>query len=70
VAKYGIKLAGVAIAILLLGVLAILIFDAVWFRIGLGAALVLVFGGILLLAWNTDRKDKAKRAGLDELPRV
>lgn len=69
-AKYGFKLAGVAIAILLVGVLAILIFDAIWFRIGLGAALVLVFGGILLLAWNTDRKDKAKRAGLDELPRV
>lgn len=69
-ASYGLKLAGVAIAILLIGVLAILLFDAIWFRIGLGAALVLVFGGILLLAWNTDRKDKAKRAGLDELPRV
>jgi hypothetical protein len=67
VAKYGFKLAGVAIAILLLGVLAILLFDAIWFRIGLGAALVLVFGGIFLLAWNTDRKDKAKRAGLDEV---
>jgi hypothetical protein len=64
------KLAGVAIAILLLGVLAIILFDAIWFRIGLGAALVLVFGGILLLAWNTDRKDKAKRAGIDELPPV
>ena len=69
-ARYGFKLAGVAIAILLVGVLAILIFDAIWFRIGFGAALVLVFGGIVLLAWNTDRKDKAKRAGLDELPPV
>jgi hypothetical protein len=67
VARYGFKLAGAAIAILLIGVLAILIFDAIWFRVGLGAARVLVFGGILLLAWNTDRKDKAKRAGLDEL---
>jgi Flp pilus assembly protein TadB len=70
VARYGLKLAGVAIGILLVGVLAILIFDAIWFRVGMGAALVLVFGGILLLAWRTDRKDKAKRAGLDELPRV
>jgi Flp pilus assembly protein TadB len=70
VAGYGFKLAGAAIAILLLGVLAILIFDAIWFRIGAGAALVIVFGGILLLAWHTDRKDKAKRAGIDELPRV
>ena len=69
-ARYGLKLAGVAIGILLVGVLAILIFDAIWFRVGMGAALVLVFGGILLLAWRTDRKDKAKRAGLDELPRV
>jgi len=64
------KLAGVAIAILLIGLLAILIFDAVWFRIGAGAAIVIVFGAILLLAWRTDRKDKAKRAGIDELPRV
>jgi Flp pilus assembly protein TadB len=70
VARYGFKLAAVAIGILLLGVLAILIFNAIWFRVGLGAALVLVFGGILLLAWNTDRKDKAKRAGIDELPPV
>ena len=69
-AKYGFKLAGVAIAILLVGVLAILIFDAIWFRIGAGAVLVILFGGILLLAWRTDRKDKAKRAGIDELPRV
>ena len=69
-AKYGLKLAGAGIAILLLGVLAVVIFDAIWFRIGLGAAFVLVFGGILLLAWKTDRKDKAKRAGLDELPPV
>ena len=69
-ARYGFKLAGAAIAILLIGVLAILIFDAIWFRIGAGAALVVVFGGILLLAWRTDRKDKAKRAGLDELPPV
>ena len=34
------------------------------------AAIVVVFGGLLLWAWNVDRKDKAKRAGIDELPRV
>ena len=70
VASYGLKLAGVGIAILLLGVLGVLIFDAIWFRIGMGAAFVLVFGGIVLLAWRSDRKDKERRAGLDELPRV
>jgi hypothetical protein len=68
--SYALKLAGAAIAFLLLGVLVILLFDTVWARVGLGAALIVVFGGILLLAWNVDRKNKAKRAGLDELPDV
>ena len=36
----------------------------------MGAALVVVFGGLLLVAWYLDRKEKAKRAGIDELPRV
>ena len=61
---YGLKLAGALIALLLIGVILVLIFNALWFRIGLGAAFVLVFGVIVLLAWNTDRKNKAKRAGL------
>jgi Flp pilus assembly protein TadB len=68
--SYALKLGGAAIVVLLLGVLGILLFDAIWARIGLVAALVVVFGGILLFAWNVDRKDKAKRAGLDELPDV
>jgi Flp pilus assembly protein TadB len=61
---------GAAIVFLVLGVLAIVLFDAVWARVGLVAALILVFGAILAFAWNVDRKDKAKRAGLDELPDV
>jgi len=61
---YGLKLAGALIALLLIGVILVLIFNALWFRIGLGAAFVLMFGVIALLAWNTDRKNKAKRAGL------
>ena len=69
-ARYGFKLAGAAIAFLLLGVLIILIFDRIWVRIGLGTALIVVFGGLLLVAWYLDRKEKAKRAGIDELPRV
>jgi Flp pilus assembly protein TadB len=67
---YALKLGGAAIAILLLGVLGILIFDGIWMRTGLGAAIVIVCGGLLLFAWMTDRKDKAKRAGLDDLPNV
>ncbi len=69
-AGYGFKLAGAAIALLLLGVLGILIFQGIWFRVGLGAAVVIVFGGILLVAWYVDRKEKAKRAGIDELPPI
>ena len=68
--SYALKLGGAAIVVLLLGVLGILLFDAIWARIGLVAALAVVFGGIVLFAWNVDRKDKAKRAGLDELPDV
>jgi len=70
VSGYGLKLAGAAIAFLVLGFLVIKIFGDIWYRVGLGAALVVVFGGLLLVAWNVDRKDKAKRAGLDELPPV
>jgi hypothetical protein len=68
--SYAFKLGGAAIALLLIGVLGIVIFERLWFRIGLGAALLVVFGGLLLLAWKVDRGDKAKRAGLDELPPV
>jgi asparagine N-glycosylation enzyme membrane subunit Stt3 len=62
-----VKYAGAAIAVLLLGVIGILIFDAIWFQVGLGAAILIVCGGLLLFAWMTDRKDRAKRAGLGQI---
>jgi Flp pilus assembly protein TadB len=68
--SYALKLAGAAVAFLLVGVLGIVIFGNIWARTGIGAALVVVVGGLLLFAWNVDRKDKAKRAGIDELPPV
>ncbi len=68
--SYALKLAGAAIALLILGVIGIAIFGNIWARVGIGAAIVVVFGGLLLFAWSVDRKDKAKRAGIDELPRV
>ena len=68
--SYPLKLGGAAIAFFLLGVLGIVIFGNIWARIGIGAALLLVGGGLLLYAWNFDRKEKAKRGGVDELPRV
>jgi hypothetical protein len=68
--SYAVKLGAVAIGLLLVGVLGIVIFDRIWLRVGFGAALLVVFGGLLLVVWNVDRKDKAKRAGIDELPPV
>jgi len=68
--SYALKLAGAAIAFLFLGVLGIVIFGNIWPRVGVGAAIMVVCGGLLLFAWNVDRKDKAKRAGIDDLPRV
>ena len=67
---YALKLALAGIGILLLGALGIVIFGNIWARVGIGAAIVVVCGGLLLFAWNVDRKDKAKRAGIDELPRI
>jgi drug/metabolite transporter (DMT)-like permease len=68
--SYALKLAGAAILMLFLGVLGIVIFGDIWSRIGIGAAIVVVFGGLLLLVWRQDKKDKARRAGIDELPPI
>jgi Flp pilus assembly protein TadB len=62
--SYPLKLGAAAIAFLLVGVLLVLIFDAIWFRVGFGAAAAIVAGGLILWAWSVDRKEKAKRADL------
>jgi Flp pilus assembly protein TadB len=68
--SYGFRLAAAAALFLVAGVAAIVIFGNIWARVGIGAAIVVVVGGLLLWAWNVDRKEKAERAGLEELPRV
>ena len=68
--SYALKLAGVAILLLFAGVAAIAIFGNIWAQVGIGAAIVVVCGGLLLFAWSVDRKDKAKRQGLEDLPPV
>jgi hypothetical protein len=42
---YVLKLGGVAIALLLAGVLAFVVFGSIWARIGIVAAIVIVVGG-------------------------
>jgi len=64
---YALKFAGIGIAFLLIGVLGLVLFDAIWVRMGLGAAMVIFFGGILLWAWRQDKKAKASRAGLERI---
>jgi len=61
------KYAAALVGVLFLGVLGIVIFDRIWYQVGLGAAILVVCGGLLLFAWRTDRKDKAARAGLDRI---
>ena len=68
--SYALKLGGAAIAILFLGLIAVLIFDRVWFQVGFGAAVILLCVVLLGLAWMSDRKAKKVRAGIDELPPV
>ena len=68
--SYALKLAAAAIAMLALGVLGIVIFGNIWARVGFIAAIVVVFGGLLVFAWSVDRKGKKAREGIDELPRI
>jgi len=64
---YGLKLGGAAILFLLIGILGIVLFTGIWTRVGFGAALVVVFGGLLVFAWRQDRKAKEARAGLERI---
>jgi len=67
---YGLKLAGAAALLILAGGLAIMIFSDVWRNRSLGAAMLIVGGGLLLVAWFIDRKGRKARKGLDELPPI
>jgi Flp pilus assembly protein TadB len=69
-ASYVLKLGGAAILLLFAGVIAFVLFGNIWARVGIGAAIVVIGGGLLLFAWNVDRKERQKRAGIDELPRI
>ena len=64
---YALKLAGAAIVLLALGILGIVVFTGIWTRVGFVAAIVVVFGALLVFAWRQDRKAKESRAGLERV---
>ena len=68
--SYVVKLGLAAAGLLILGVIAMVIFGNIWVRSGIGAAIVVLCGGLLYFGWSVDRKEKAKRAGLEDLPNV
>jgi hypothetical protein len=65
--SYALKLAAAGILFLAAGIALIVIFNALWFRIGLGTALAVVVGALLYYAWRVDRKAKEARAGLENV---
>jgi Flp pilus assembly protein TadB len=68
--SYPWKLAGAAMLMVLVGALVIIIFEDIWLQVGLVGAMVIVFGGLIGLVWLLQRKDRERRKGVDELPRV
>jgi Flp pilus assembly protein TadB len=68
--SYPWKLAGAAMLMVVVGALVIIIFENIWLQIGLVGAMVVVFGGLIGLVWLVQRKDRERRKGVDELPRV
>lgn len=65
--REGWKYVAVLIAVFFAGVLVMRLFVNIWASVGIGAAIVVVVGGLLFLVWNSDRKAKAQR---EDLPPV
>ncbi len=67
---YALKLGGAAALFLIAAVVAVLLFNGVWFKVGFGAAFAILCGILLFIAWRVDKKAKEERAGLEDLPNV
>jgi len=65
--SYALKLAAVGLVFVVAGMFGIAVFGALWARIGIGAALVIVVGGLLYFAWRQDQKARESRAGLERI---
>ena len=55
---YALKLGGAAALFLIAAILAALLFNGVWFKVGFGAAFAILCAILLLIAWRVDKKDK------------
>ena len=67
---YALKLGGAAALFLIAAVVAVLLFNGVWFKVGFGTAFAILCGVLLFIAWRVDKKAKEERAGLEDLPNV
>ena len=56
-----------AIAIFVAGLIGILLFTELWYRIGLGATIAVLVAVLLFLGWRTDRKDREAREELESI---
>jgi len=56
-----------AIAIFVAGLIGILLFSELWYRIGLGATIAVLVAVLLFLGWRTDRKDREAREELESI---
>lgn len=65
--SYAFKLAAVALALIVAFVLGIVIFEKVWYQVGLGAALLVICAPLLFFAWRSDRKTRRAREGLEDI---
>jgi hypothetical protein len=64
---YAMKLGLVAMGLLAVGLLGIFLVSALWFRIGLGAAIVLLSAVLIYFGWRSDKKAREERAGLERI---
>lgn len=65
--SYAFKLAGVAIALMIGFIIAIVLFGRLWVQLGLVAAIVVICIPLLVLAWYLDRKERRQREGLEDI---
>jgi membrane protein implicated in regulation of membrane protease activity len=65
--SYPLKLGGAAMALFLVGVIAVLLFSGLWFRIGFGAAFGILSAVLIYFAWRSDRRAREERAGLERI---